>query len=306
MESPPFAQLAVFVDVVNAGSFSACARRQSLAVSSVTRRIDQLEAQLGVRVLQRSTHAVTLTEAGRLLYERTQGLFDQWREVREALETQHTEPRGLIRLDAPAPFGRLHLMPAVAAFMDQYPAVRVELALTDSMVDPQGEHLGAGVDLALRIGPVHPSRSVATVLARQTRVLCASPAYLARRGLPDSVEALGRHDCLAWTGVTPPGAWHFGNRRQPPARPRFCSNHSEALLAAALEGLGIAHLPTWLVAPALADDRLRAIAMDGVAFAEEEARIHLLRQPTRPSARTGVLIEFLRQWFATPSWSDVS
>ncbi len=302
MESILSPHLAVFVDVVEMQSFSAAARRHDVAASSVARRIDQLEAQLGVRVLHRSTHAMRPTEAGQLLYERAKALLAGMRGLQAELHRQRDEPGGLVRIDCPAPFGRLHLMPAVSAFMRRHPAIVVELVLTDSMVDLPGDRLGSDVDLALRIGPVAATRFVATTLAPQVRVLCASPAYLAARGAPASLDELARHDCLAWHGSPPPGAWRFGARRVPPDAPRFRSNHSEALLAAAIEGIGIAHLPTWLAGAALRNGLLVALEIDGAAPQPEDATIHLLRQQSGGSARTLALVEFLRVWFAEPAW----
>lgn len=293
--------LALFVDVVDQQSFSAAARRLGVAASSVTRRIDRLETQLGIRLLHRTTHALRPTEAGQLLYGRATRMLAELRGLQEDLHSQHDEPSGLLRVDCPAPFGRRHLMAALAAFMQRHPALLVDLVLTDSMVDLQGARLGSDVDLAVRIGPLEDTRFVATVLAPQRRVLCASAAYLARRGEPGSPEALAGHDCLAWHGAPPPGAWRFGERRHVPAQPRFRSNHSEALLEAAIGGLGLAHLPTWLAGDALRDGRLRAV-LPQFAAAPEPATIHVLRQQARGTARASRLVAFLATWFAQPAW----
>ncbi|NHV31774.1 LysR family transcriptional regulator [Burkholderia sp. D-99] len=293
--------LALFVDVVDQQSFSAAARRLGVAASSVTRRIDRLETQLGIRLLHRTTHALRPTEAGQLLYGRATRMLAELRGLQEDLHSQHDEPSGLLRVDCPAPFGRRHLMAALAAFMQRHPALQVDLVLTDSMVDLQGTRLGADVDLAVRIGPLEDTRFVATVLAPQRRVLCASAAYLARRGEPESPDALAGHDCLAWHGAPPPGAWRFGERRHVPAQPRFRSNHSEALLEAAIDGLGLAHLPTWLAGGALRDGRLRAV-LPQFAAAPEPATIHVLRQQARGTARASRLVAFLATWFAQPAW----
>ncbi|VWB79545.1 LysR family transcriptional regulator [Burkholderia lata] len=293
--------LALFVDVVDQQSFSAAARRLGVAASSVTRRIDRLETQLGIRLLHRTTHALRPTEAGQLLYGRATRMLAELRGLQEDLHSQHDEPSGLLRVDCPAPFGRRHLMAALAAFMQRHPALQVDLVLTDSMVDLQGERLGSDVDLAVRIGPLEDTRFVATVLAPQRRVLCASAAYLARRGEPESPDALAGHDCLAWHGAPPPGAWRFGERRHVPAQPRFRSNHSEALLEAAIDGLGLAHLPTWLAGDALRDGRLRAV-LPQFAAAPEPATIHVLRQQARGTARASRLVAFLATWFAQPAW----
>ncbi|RQT06480.1 LysR family transcriptional regulator [Burkholderia contaminans] len=293
--------LALFVDVVDQQSFSAAARRLGVAASSVTRRMDRLETQLGIRLLHRTTHALRPTEAGQLLYERATRMLAELRGLQEDLHSQHDEPSGLLRVDCPAPFGRRHLMAALAAFMQRHPALQVDLVLTDSMVDLQGARLGSDVDLAVRIGPLEDTRFVATVLAPQRRVLCASAAYLARRGEPESPDALAGHDCLAWHGAPPPGAWRFGERRHVPAQPRFRSNHSEALLEAAIDGLGLAHLPTWLAGDALRDGRLRAV-LPQFAAAPEPATIHVLRQQARGTARASRLVAFLATWFAQPAW----
>ena len=293
--------LALFVDVVDQQSFSAAARRLGVAASSVTRRIDRLETQLGIRLLHRTTHALRPTEAGQLLYGRATRMLAELRGLQEDLHSQHEEPSGLLRVDCPAPFGRRHLMAALAAFMQRHPALQVDLVLTDSMVDLQGARLGSDVDLAVRIGPLEDTRFVATVLAPQRRVLCASAAYLARRGEPGSPDALAGHDCLAWHGAPPPGAWRFGERRHVPAQPRFRSNHSEALLEAAIDGLGLAHLPTWLAGDALRDGRLRAV-LPQFAAAPEPATIHVLRQQARGTARASRLVAFLATWFAQPAW----
>ncbi|OXI91346.1 LysR family transcriptional regulator [Burkholderia sp. AU33423] len=293
--------LALFVDVVDQQSFSAAARRLGVAASSVTRRIDRLETQLGIRLLHRTTHALRPTEAGQLLYGRATRMLAELRGLQEDLHSQHEEPSGLLRVDCPAPFGRRHLMAALAAFMQRHPALQVDLVLTDSMVDLQGARLGSDVDLAVRIGPLEDTRFVATVLAPQRRVLCASAAYLARRGEPESPDALAGHDCLAWHGAPPPGAWRFGERRHVPAQPRFRSNHSEALLEAAIDGLGLAHLPTWLAGDALRDGRLRAV-LPQFAAAPEPATIHVLRQQARGTARASRLVAFLATWFAQPAW----
>ncbi|MDN0085266.1 LysR family transcriptional regulator [Crenobacter sp. SG2305] len=292
--------LAVFVDVVEQQSFSAVARHYGVAPSSVARRIDLLEQQLASRLLHRTTHALKPTESGWLFYQRAKVLLAEIRHLQDDILSQQDEPSGVLRMDCPAPFGRLHLMPALAAFMQRYPALHVELVLTDSMMDLQGGRLGSEVDVALRIGPIENTRLVATVLSPQRRLLLASPDYLAHRGTPMSVEELAEHDCLSWYGPLPPGAWLFEGRRQLPANPRLLCNNSEALLDAALRGLGIVHLPTWLTAAAMQRGALQPLLV-GQAV-PERACIHALRQEARSSAKVSRLIEFLKEWFARPAW----
>ena len=240
-----------------------------------------LETQLGIR-LHRTTHALRPTEAGQLLYGRATRMLAELRGLQEDLHSQHDEPSGLLRVDCPAPFGRRHLMAALAAFMQRHPALQVDLVLTDSMVDLQGARLGSDVDLAVRIGPLEDTRFVATVLAPQ-RACCARARRISRGAANPSRPTRSPADCLAWHGAPPPGAWRFGERRHVPAQPRFRSNHSEALLEAAIDGSSRA--PAELAGDARR--RLRAV-LPRFAAAPEPATIHVLRRraaPARVAAR---------------------
>lgn len=174
-------QLSIFLDVLETGSFSAAARRHPLTPSAVARRIDNLERAIGSRLFIRSTHAVRATPAGQAFAERARRIVEELRLTRAEAVSLSNAPEGLIRIDAPAAFGRRHLAPAIADFLVAYPGLDVQLRLIDSFVDLQGSHLGE-VDLVLRAGPLADTRLVATPLAYMVRVPCASPAYLARRG----------------------------------------------------------------------------------------------------------------------------
>jgi DNA-binding transcriptional LysR family regulator len=243
-------QLELFLDVLACSSFSAAARRQQLTPSAVARCIDALEQALGSRLFQRTTHALKATPAAIAFAERARRILDELRLARAEAVSLSSAPEGLIRIDAPAPFGRRHLAPAIAEFLVAYPGLDVQLRLIDSFVDLQGEHLGQ-VDLVLRIGPLADTRLVATPLAPMLRIACASPDYLKRRGTPTDPHQLPEHDGLDWEALAPPHAWRFRidgqNRTIRPARLRMTANNAETLLCAALSGLGIAHLPTWLI-----------------------------------------------------------
>jgi DNA-binding transcriptional LysR family regulator len=157
-------------------------------------------------------------------------------------------PEGLIRVDAPAAFGRRHLAPVIADFLMLYPGLDVQLHLIDSFVDMQGLNLGK-VDLVLRAGQMADTRLVATPLASMMRIACASPDYLQRRGVPTDPAQLIDHDGLDWDGLAPPSPGASSGRANaiaPPFRVRMSANNAEALVCGALAGLGIAHLPTWL------------------------------------------------------------
>ncbi len=186
---------------------------------------------------------------GWLFAERARRIVAELRLARAEAVSLSSAPEGLIRVDAPAAFGRRHLAPVIADFLTLYPGLDVQLHLIDSFVDMQGSNLGK-VDLVLRAGQMADTRLVATPLASMVRIACASPDYLQRRGLPTDPAQLVDHDGLDWEGLAPPFAWRFERDGQMhlhrPARIRMSANNAEALVCGALAGLGIAHLPTWL------------------------------------------------------------
>lgn len=293
-------QLDLFLDVLACGSFSAAARRQQLTPSAVARRIDALEQALGSRLFQRSTHAVRATPAGLAFAERARRILDELRQARAEAVSLSNAPEGLIRIDAPAPFGRRHLAPAIAEFLVAWPGVDVQLRLIDSFVDLQGEHLGQ-VDLVLRIGPLADSRLVATPLAPMRRIACASPEYLRRRGTPTDPGHLPEHDGLDWDALSPPYAWRFEvdgqSRLIRPGRLRMTANNAETLLFAALAGLGIAHLPTWLISDHLLRGELVPLFCDAGLPPAEPSGVYALRLPQPAASRTRLLLEFLKDRF---------
>ncbi|WP_252275583.1 LysR family transcriptional regulator [Pseudomonas subflava] len=298
--------LELYLDVLDTGSFSAAARRQQLTPSSVARRVDALERTLGCALVVRSTHAVRATPAGLAFAERARRILTELRQARAEAVALSSAPEGLIRIDAPAPFGRRHLAPAIAEFLTAYPGLDVQLRLIDSFVDLQGEHLGE-VDLVLRIGPLADTRLVATPLAPMVRILCASPDYVRRRGLLRDPRELPEHDGLDWDALSPPHAWRFevDGRLQllRPGRLRMTANNAEALLFSAIAGLGIAHLPTWLIGDHLLRGELVPLLCDDGLPPAEPSGIYALRLASDASSRTRLLLEFLKQRFGpVPPW----
>ncbi|MBD2836446.1 LysR family transcriptional regulator [Pseudomonas sp. JM0905a] len=299
-------QLALFLDVLDAGSFSAAARRHPLTPSAVARRIDALERALGSTLFVRSTHAVKATPAGLAFAERAKRVLAELRLARAEAVSLSSAPEGLIRIDAPSPFGRRHLAPAIAEFLTSYPGLDVQLRLIDSFVDMQGESLGQ-VDLVLRIGPLADTRLVATPLAPMVRILCASPEYLRRRGIPRDPRELPEHDGLDWDALAPPYAWRFevdGKLQHiRPGRMRMTANNAETLVFSALAGLGIAHLPTWLISEYLVRGELVALFCDDGLPAPEPSGIYALRLEGEASSRSRLLLEFLKNRFGpVPPW----
>lgn len=295
--------LQLFLDVAEGGSFSAAARLHPLTPSAVSRRIDALERSVGCPLFNRTTHAVRLTSAGLAFSERARRILEQLHLARaEAVSLSHA-PSGLIRIDAPAPFGRRHLAPAIADFLAAHPGLDVHLRLIGSFVDLQGDHLGE-VDVVVRIGPIGDSRLVATPLAPMTRVVCASPAYLEQRGTPKTPAELTEHDGLDWDSLAPPFAWRFpidGRLQQvKPRRLRMLTNNAETMLASALAGLGVAHLPTWLCSEYLQRGELVALFCENGLPEPEPSVVHALRLQREASPRVRLLLAFLKARFGFP------
>ena len=248
-----FDALATFLAVASAGNFSRAARAQGVAVSSIARAIDALEADLGAPLFIRSSRRMLLTDAGELFVPRARGLVAELARARASLIDLDDEPRGLLTVTAPALFGRLHVVPAIDAFLRRYPLIEIALDASDAVINLAVRR----VDVAIRmVGTPAAGDHVATRLATVHRIACASPVYLARRGSPSEPSELPAHECLTVASPpAPPGWWCFAgaNREAPLAvRGRFRSDDTGALLDAALAGLGIVHLASWLVAAPIA------------------------------------------------------
>ena len=244
----------IFVESVDAGSFTAAAERLELSKQFVSKRVSALEAGLGARLLIRTTRKLRVTELGLAYYERARGILQQVDDAEQMVASQVAEPRGLLRVAAPMSFGTMHLSPSIPDFLQRYPEVSLDLDLNDRRVDLISE----GYDMALRIGKLEDSSMVARRLAPLDRVICASPAYLERHGEPMSLEALRSHTCLLY-GLNRSMEWDLardGKTLSVPVSGRLRVNNGELLRDAAIAGLGLAFLPTFIISPALADGRL--------------------------------------------------
>src|SRR5262245_8063555 len=182
-----------FTRVVQHGSFAAAAREMQLSRSVVSKYVIELEQELGVQLLSRTTRSVTPTENGQAYYERCIAILSDLEEADLAVTRLQSEPRGLLRVNAPMSFGTLHLGRAVADFMAKYPELQIQLVLSDQLIDPVQE----GFDVTLRISDLPTSSLIARKIAPALRVICAAPAYLKRRGTPKHPDELSKHDCLA-------------------------------------------------------------------------------------------------------------
>ena len=256
-----FAELKTFCAVVASGGFSSAARELGLATSSVTRLVNALEDRLGVALLNRSTRSVTLTEAGRTYHEDAHRLLEQLDSADDAVGTRAADVSGVLRVAAPVTFAAMHISPILAELRARHPKLALDLRLSDTAVNLVDE----SIDVAIRIGSLDPQANlIARRLAGHQRVLCASPGYLERRGVPRHASELPSHDCLQFTFADKRRTWRLrlrdGNAETHVEEIRVNSivqaNSGEVLRQAAIAGLGIAMLSDWLVRDDLRDGRL--------------------------------------------------
>ncbi|WP_134019085.1 LysR family transcriptional regulator [Modicisalibacter xianhensis] len=249
--------LRVFERVAATGSFTVAARHFHRAVSSISRQVRKLEDSVGQPLLYRHTRAVTLTEAGWRYYEEVRDILERLDMATEALNQPLAEPSGVMRINAPVAFGQRQIVPMLHEFQRRFPGIRAELQLDDRIVDPVRE----GHDITFRVGNLADSSLVARRLAPMNYVTAASREYLARRGIPETPEALAEHDCLVYQGELGRQCWYFqrGDASEEVAyeiNGSLVSNNAEALLRAALLGQGVVMFPTWLIAEELAKGTL--------------------------------------------------
>ncbi|WP_337269521.1 LysR family transcriptional regulator [Oryzifoliimicrobium ureilyticus] len=304
MKDPRFAEhLAVYVDVVRAGSFSAASRRRAVTPSAIVRQIDALEQDLGVPLLVRSTRSLALTDAGRHLFERAQRLLNELADTHAEVAAFDTEVSGTLRIACFPTFGKRYVIPVLAALAQQYPGLTVELDLTERLADPVAERL----DLVVRMGQLSDSTLIATKLAPLDRMLVASPIYLDQHGLPETEEALRNHrlldklhgnDLLGWSDIV--GA----PTTEVCEHVAFRSDDFEALNGAALAGMGIAFLPSWVCGPSVKAGDLVRIPLSGEKWNEAGAGIYLLRALPAPPAKVKAFTVALKELIGTPPcWS---
>lgn len=248
--------MSVFTAIVDAGSLSAAGRRLDVPLATVSRKLADLESHLGTRLITRSTRRLDLTDAGRDYLEACRQILEQVDEAERAASGAYAKVRGRLVLAAPIVFGRLHVVPVAAAFLDAHPEVDIQLRLGDRNVNLIEEH----VDVALRIGSLPDSSLVATQIGTVRRVVCASPGYLDRLGTPKSLDELASHRCVTFDGLDAAAAWTFmsaeGDRRQVPVHSRLTVSTADAAIAAATLGLGLTRVLSYQVADALRDGRL--------------------------------------------------
>jgi DNA-binding transcriptional LysR family regulator len=278
-------------------------------VSTVSRYVSALEADLGAALLNRSTRSLHLTEAGRIFYERAAQILNEVEDARAATRALNVRAQGLLRINIPSAFGRRHIMPHMRDFLAAHPDVRLDATLTDAIVDL----IETGTDVAVRIGALVDSTLVAKRLAPHRRVLVASPDYLPPRSPLEAPGDLVHHECLPFA-LQPTGSWYCRPMDEPAAVPvevavrgRLSANDSDALRDASLAGLGIALLPTWLIADDLRAGRLVAVLSNWewrIAPGEERAIWAVYPPKKIVSPKVKAFLAFLTHRFGHPAYWD--
>jgi DNA-binding transcriptional LysR family regulator len=285
-----------FTEVVNHSGFAAAGRAMGQSRALVNKLVLQLETDLGVQLLQRTTRRVSPTDTGRAYYDRCIQILADVAEAEQAIAQLQVEPKGTLRINAPMSFGTSHLAPAIAQFMVQYPDLRVELVLNDRFIDPIEE----GFDLTIRIAQLNPDDTLVThVLIPVQRILCAAPTYLQQRGIPQTPQDLHHHDCLHYGYLATGNQWRLtgpDNQQQSVTIPcRYCSNNGEVLRDAAIQGLGIVLLPQFMVELALQTGQLQMVLAD---YCPPPITAYVAYPPNRHlSTKIQRFTQFLQDWF---------
>jgi DNA-binding transcriptional LysR family regulator len=242
----------VFAEVAERGSFAEAARHLHRSPAAVTRAVAELEARLGVRLLNRTTRAVSVTEPGQRFLAGARRVLADLTEIEQAAIGQGRAPRGELRLTAPIVFGRRHVLPLVTDFLAQYPEVSVRLTLVDRPIDLVEE----GFDVAIRVGTLSDTSAIGTRVGALRRIAVAAPGYLKQRGRPKLPRDLAGHDVIAFAGMDSSAHWHFADGIGAPLKPRLIVNTAEAAIDAALAGFGVTRVLSYQAVDALAQGTL--------------------------------------------------
>ncbi len=295
------AGMRILVRVVDSGSFSAAARQLGVAPSSVSRRINELEEDLGARLFARTTRKLSLTEAGQLYYDRARVIIDEVNEAKLAL-SQLGSPSGILRVTVPSGIGRELVVSVVPAFLEKYPAIKIVLSMTDRMVDI----IDAGIDVAIRVGRQRDSSFKARKIGESKRVVCASPEYLKKAGTPKTPGDLESHNCITWRDHPGHNVWTFrgpagvSNVR---ASGNFFAKNADAIVAATVAGLGLSLLPDWNMGIELRQKQLQPVLTNYQASPAVSPvyAVHAHQRHVPPKMR--VFIDFLIESFAKARYS---
>lgn len=292
--------MAIFIEVMNGKGFTPAADKLGLSRAQVSKAVMQLEQHLGTRLLNRTIRRVSPTEIGKIYYERCKTILSDIAEIENIASQQATNPQGTLTISAPTSFGILHLKDAINQYVKHYPQMQISLNLADRFVDVVAE----GFDLAIRIASLEDSSLIARRLAPCKRVFCASPDYLAKNGQPQVPQDLAMHHCLTYSNDLKPDTWtlHGPNGSESvKVNGPLCANNGDVLKSAAVAGLGIILLPTFIVGPDISAGRLKPVLTN---YCPPDISIHAVFPSRRYlSAKVRTFVDFLSEYFGEiPDW----
>jgi DNA-binding transcriptional LysR family regulator len=284
--------VAIFAEVAERGSFADAARRLNRSPAAVTRAVAELEARLGVRLLNRTTRAVSVTEPGQRFLAGARRVLADLAEIEQAAIGQGSAPRGELRVTAPIVFGRRHVLPLVTDFLEKFPEVSVRLTLLDRPADLVEE----GLDAAIRIGALSDTSAIATRVGSLKRIVVASSAYLKRRGAPKTPRELAAHDIIAFVGMDGVERWRFKGG-EAAIKPRLIVNTAEAAIDVASAGFGVTRVLSYQAVDALAGKSLVRLHRE---YEGDDIPVHVLypdgrHPPPKLRAFLDALVPGLRQ-----------
>lgn len=298
--------LRVFVRVAETRSFTEAAKRLGLTSSAVSKAITRLEQELQVRLLQRTTRSVGLTNDGASFFEHCQQILAQIEDAENVLNRTNSAPHGRLRVHMPVGFGRRVIVPALGGFLERHPSLILDAELSDRIVDLAYE----GIDAAVHIGELADARLIARRLCNLRFVACASPEYLARHGEPRTPEELDRHHCVAYV-LMHTGRyrdWLFvkdGKSFAKTVSGRLNINNAESLLEAATSGLGIAMISNFIAADAIRAGKLRCVLTEYVGIGPQVSVVYLPSRNLSPKVRT--FVDFLNELIPSdPDWDKIN
>lgn len=294
-------QIKTFVALVESHSISKAAERMDIAVSAVSRRLKELESSLGVQLVQRTTRQMHITEAGEKFYRRCSRLLDDLEEAKHEASNTATALSGTLKIATPLSFGVAHLSPAIAAFMHLHPEVKIDLDMSDRRIDLVEE----GLDLAIRIGTLEDSSLMARKLASVRHVVCASPDFLNRYGMPETPQDLSKLPALCYGNLNQPDIWYYSDKNNSPCKVkvplRMRATNGDALVEAAVAGLGVLCEPSFIVNGAVERGVLVPVLTDYQWYAMNIYAVY--PQTKHVPARVRAFIDFLASCFGgTPYW----
>jgi len=282
--------MAVFVEVINSGSFTSAAQALGHSTSYVSKEITRLEKRLGSRLLNRTTRTISLTDAGRAYYERSSQIIIDAENAQRSINQLQETPSGLLRINAPGSFGFRHLLKSFPKFMHRYPEIKLEIEFNDRLIDVVAE----GYDVVIRVGEIKDSNLIARKFTSSRAVVVASPEYLKRKGYPKQAEDLAQHDCVAYSLLPTPKQWRFYKDRKNTSvtiDPRVMCNSSNIEIAMVVEGIGITRVPLFTCEKEVENGDLEIILEDYDQINYDVYAVYPHRQYL--TAKVRALVDFL-------------